>query len=149
MKTKSPATDFAPETYLPRIVALGLLAALMLLAMTGCKNATLAAARIDPAGVYTLVSVDGKRVPCNLTHEGVAMIVNSGSFIINADGSCRSLSTFAVPPHPEVHREVKATYTQNGTELTMRWNGAGMTKGQIKGDTFTMNNEGMIFSYRK
>jgi len=66
VKTKSPATDFAPETYLPRIVALGLLAVLMLLAMTGCKNATPTAARIDPAGVYTLVS--GSSPEINLSH---------------------------------------------------------------------------------
>jgi hypothetical protein len=117
--------------------------------MTGCKNETSASTAINPAGIYTLVSVDGKSVPCNLTHEGVTMIVKSGTFTINADGTCRSLSIFAVPPHPDVHRDVKATYTQNGTELTMHWEGAGMTKGQINGNTFTMNNEGMVFSYRK
>jgi hypothetical protein len=54
-----------------------------------------------------------------------------------------------VPPHPDVHREVNATYTQNGAELTMRWQRAGMTKGRINGNEFTMNNEGMIFFYRK
>jgi hypothetical protein len=61
----------------------------------------------------------------------------------------QALSTFAVPPHPDVHREVNATYTQNGAELTMRWQRAGMTKGRINGNEFTMNNEGMIFFYRK
>ena len=35
-------------------------------------------------------------------------------FIINADGTCRSISVFAVPPHPDVHREVNAAYTQAG-----------------------------------
>ena len=149
MKTQIQSTNLNLETYTPRIIALSLLAILLLLAMTGCKAAARDTASVSPAGTYTLVSVDGKNVPCNLTHEGVAMIVKSGSFTINADGTCRSLSTFAVPPHPDVHREVTATYTQKGAELTMRWKGAGMTKGNIVGDTFTMNNEGLIFSYRK
>jgi hypothetical protein len=149
MKTKHSSATISLETYASRIVALSLLALLLLFASTGCKNETRAATAINAAGVYTLVSVDGKNVPCSLTHEGVAMIVKSGSFIINTDGSCISHSVFAVPPHQDINREVKATYTQQGAELTMRWQGAGTTKGQINGDEFTMNNEGMIFSYRK
>ena len=149
MKTQLAPTNFNLETCAPRIAALSLLAVLLLLALTGCKNGTRAPANINPAGVYTLVSVDDKNVPCNVTHEGATLTVKSGVFTINPDGTCRSLSIFSVPPNPDVRREVKATYTQTGAELTMRWEGAGMTKGQINGSTFTMNNEGMIFSYRK
>ena len=149
LETRSPVAATSFETNTPRIVALILLAALVLFVLTGCRNAPRASTDINPAGVYTLVSVDGKTVPCNLTHEGVAMLVKSGSFTISADGTCRSLSTFCVPPHPDIHRKVKATYTQNGEDLTMRWERAGITKGRIDGDTFTMNNEGMIFRYRK
>jgi hypothetical protein len=148
MKTKLLSTNINLVTNTPRIAVPSLLAVLLLLMATGCKNEARPAA-INPVGTYTLVSVDGKNVPCNLTHEGVAMIVQSGTFTINADGTCRSLSTFAVPPHPDIRREVKATYTQNGAELTMQWEGAGVTKGQINGNDFTMNNEGMIFAYRK
>jgi hypothetical protein len=45
--------------------------------------------------------------------------------------------------------EVKATYTRDGQKLTMQWQGAGRTIGSVEGDTFTMNNEGMVFAYRK
>ena len=149
MKTQNQSTNLNLETYAPRILALGLLAVLVLLAVAGCKHEARPAADLNPVGVYTLISVDGKEVPCNLTHEGVSMTVKSGTFTINGDGTCRSLSTFAVPPHPDVNREVKATYTCQGSELTMRWQGAGTTKGQINGNQFIMNNEGMIFTYRK
>ena len=149
MKTKSQSTSLNLETYAPRILALSLLSILLLLLLTGCQHETRTTAPINPAGVYTLISVDGKAVPCSLTHEGTTMTVKSGTFTINGDGTCRSLSTFAVPPHPDVHRAVTATYTQQGAELTMRWERAGVTKGQVNGDQFTMNNEGMIFSYRK
>ncbi len=46
-------------------------------------------------------------------------------------------------------REVSATYTRDGSRLTMQWQGAGVTIGTIEGDTFTMDNEGQIFLYRK
>src|SRR5271154_5861782 len=110
MKTKPQSSETNLETCAPRVLALGLLA-ILLLALTGCKNQKPAAtpSEINPAGVYTLVSVDGKNLPCNLTHEGVAMMVKSGSFTINADGTCRSVSSFSVPPNPDIHREVKAT----------------------------------------
>jgi len=148
MKTKATSLPTNIETFMPRILALGLLAVLTLVAVTGCKNENPPAA-MEPTGVYTLVSVDGKNVPCSVTHEGVALTVKSGSFTLNADGTCRSLSTFAVPLNPDVSRDVKATFTRQGAELTMHWQGAGVTKGNLDGDTFTMNNEGMIFSYRK
>jgi hypothetical protein len=152
MNTKLLSANFDLKAQAPRLTALALLAAFALFALfalTGCKNESSATADINPAGDYALVSVDGKTVPCSLSHEGVAMIVKSGTFTFNSDGTCRSLSTFSVPPHPDVHREVKATYTRQGAELTMRWQGAGMTKGRLNGHEFTMNNEGMIFSYRK
>lgn len=46
-------------------------------------------------------------------------------------------------------REVNATYTQQGPNLIMEWEGAGTTEGTVEGDSFTMNNEGMIFVYKK
>ena len=44
---------------------------------------------------------------------------------------------------------MRATYTRHGSELTMQWQGAGTTVGTLTGDTFTMNNEGMMLAYQK
>ena len=74
------------------------------------------------------------------------MTIQSGSFSINADGTCSSKMSLA---GRDAAIEVKATYTQEGPKLTMKWQGAGMTIGTIEGETFTMNNEGMVFAYRK
>ena len=71
------------------------------------------------------------------------------SFVIGADGTCSSKVVFGPPSGSEVTREVKASYTQQGAKLTMKWEGAGTTTGTVEGDTFTMNNEGMIFAYRR
>ncbi len=103
----------------------------------------------DIASVYTLVSVNGAAVPMTLEHEGAKLVIRSGAFTINADGTCASKMVFVPPPGQEVTREVKATYTRQGTKLTMQWEGAGMTEGTVDGATFTMDNEGMVLAYRR
>ncbi len=150
MKTKLNPSNIELQSYTPRIVALGLLAAVLLLALAGCKgNATANSAKLDPAGVYALVSVNGKTVPCDISHEGAAMLVKSGTFIITADGACSSEITFNVANHGDMNRVVKAAWTRQGAELTMQWEGAGTTLGNVHGSHFTMTNEGMVFAYRK
>ena len=103
---------------------------------------------IDPAGVYTLITVDGSKLPTTISH-GREMKVYSGIFTINADGTCSSEIVFGPPSGDKHTRLVNATYTQKGSNLNMKWIGAGRTKGTVKDDTFTMNNEGMIFAYKK
>lgn len=124
--------------------ALALAAALF----AGCKQPPKSAS-VDPAGSYSLVSVNGKNVPCVVEHGGREMTVKSGQFIIAASGEITSKTVFALAGGTDVTREVKATYEQEGSKLTMKWKKAGTTTGALEGNTFTMNNEGMIFAYRK
>jgi hypothetical protein len=149
MKTQLNQTNLKHQSAQPRFLGLCLLSACLLLAWTGCKNEAGSNANIDPTGVYALVSVDGKSLPCSLFHEGASPTVKSGVFTITADSHCVSQITFSLPERGDMSREVKATYTRQGTELTMQWEGAGMTMGSVNGTTFTMTNEGMVFAYRK
>jgi hypothetical protein len=96
-----------------------------------------------------LLSVDGNTLPASVSHDGAALQVRSGSSTINADGTCSSKTVFVLPAGKEITREVSATYTKDGSKLTMQWEGAGQTSGTIAGDTFTMDNEGMVFVYKK
>ena len=117
---------------------------------TGCEQEAKVAADTNPVGTYTLVSVDGNKVPCAVKHEGKeGLTVKSGTFVIDADGTCSSKVTFTTPTGSDASREVKATYTQAGSKLTMKWEGAGTTTGTVEGNTFTMDNEGMIFAYQR
>ena len=116
---------------------------------TGCKQDAKVAVDTSPVGTYTLVSVDGKKVPCAVKHDGHELTVKSGTFLINADGTCSSKVTFTTPAGQDAERQVKATYTREGSKLTMKWAGAGMTAGTVEGNTFTMSNEGMSFAYKK
>lgn len=133
----------------PTILALFALAASTPGATTTCRGGEQPSSDINPTGVYRFVSVDGKTVPCNISHEGMTMSIKSGVFTIGADGTCSSLMKFSVASQEEVSRKVKATYTRKGKELTMHWEGAGTTVGKVDGNNFTMTNEGMILSYQK
>jgi hypothetical protein len=117
--------------------------------LSACKQETKVAAVPDTTGVYTLVSVNGNKVPASVSHDGTALQVRSGSFTIKAAGTCGTTTVFVPPSGKEATRDVSATYTKEGSKLTMQWQGAGMTTGTIEGNTFTMNNEGMVFVYNK
>jgi hypothetical protein len=103
----------------------------------------------DIAGSYTLVSINGKTLPFTVTHEGPGIQVTSGTFTIRPDGTCTSVVAFLVPSGQSQSREVSATYARDGSKLTMQWQGAGVTNGTVEGDTFTMENEGQLFLYRR
>lgn len=119
----------------------------MLAALAGCTTISpTETAANDTAGVYRLVAVNGSDVPTTVSHGNAKIKVHSGTFIINADGTCISKTVFG---SQKINREVKATYTQEGSTLNMQWIGAGRTEGTIEGETFTMNNEGMTFTYKK
>jgi hypothetical protein len=149
MKTEPNKSNIKLQSAMPHFLGLCFISAFLMLAWTGCKNEAGSNASIDPTGVYALVSVDGKSLPCSLSHEGAALTIKSGVFTIKADSNCSSQIIFSVPTRGDMSREVKATYTRQGAELTMQWEGAGMTMGNVNGNTFTMTNEGMVFAYRK
>jgi hypothetical protein len=158
MKTNRSSQTLKLNLLTPRFIALGLLAGvlvLMLLGLTGCQGRSdltrgeNTGVPVNFAGDYQLVSVNGKLVPCIVSHEDHEVMVKSGLFTISTNATCRSQSVFCIVGYRDVHRVVDATCTVSGTNLTMRWKGAGVTKGTIEGGTFTMNNEGMIFVYRK
>ena len=116
---------------------------------SACKPEAKVTTGGDPAGIYALATVDGNKVPASVSHDGVALQVRSGTFSIKADGTCGTKTIFVPPSGPEVTREVSATYTKEGSKLTMQWEGTGITTGTIEGNTFTMDNAGMVFVYRK
>jgi hypothetical protein len=48
-----------------------------------------------------------------------------------------------------VNRDFSGTYTQDGSRLSLQWKGAGVTTATIEGNTFTVDNEGLLFVYHK
>jgi hypothetical protein len=119
------------------------------LVMFKCKKQEMYSKGYEFAGEYILVSVNGKSVPTSISHEGATLQVLSGAFSINEDGTCKSKTVFVPPSGIEVTREVNATYTKNGSRLTMQWEGAGKTVGIIQDSSFVMDNEGMELEYKR
>jgi len=149
---RHPGCAYDPENHTKALRAIPLVCALLI--MLGGLSAQAGAESTpnptnDICGVYTLVSVDGKKLPATIEHEGASLQIRSGKFTINADGNCRSQMTFVPPSGKEATVEVTATYQRMGTKLDMQWQGAGRTTGTIEGGTFTMKNEDMLLTYRK
>ncbi len=117
--------------------------------LSGCKQEVKVAPSSDFTGSYTLVTVNGNKVPASVSHDGAGIEIRSGIFTINADGTCSSKMVFVPPSGAEATRDSSATYTREGSKLKMQWKGAGLTTGTLEGSTFTMNNEGMVFAYKK
>jgi len=103
----------------------------------------------EVAGRYALFGIDGKPVPATVEHGGAPVEVRSGTFVIGADGRCSTTTVFVPPSGREVTREAAAVYAKDGPRLTFWWHGAGTTTGTVEGTTFTMDNEGMVFVYRR
>ena len=117
--------------------------------VSGCKQRAETAEVGTAAGVYTLVTVNGNRLPTSVAHDGTQLQVRSGSFTINADGTCSTKTVFVPPSGTEATREVSATYAREGSKLTLQWKGAGQTAGTLQGKTLTMENEGMVLVYER
>lgn len=117
--------------------------------LASCSARPPSASPPDPAGTWLLESVNGMKVPCTVQHGGATVAIKSGVFVFRADRTCTSRVVFSPPAGGEVAREVQAKWTRQGSSLTMDWEGAGTNGGTLEGNTFTMNNEGMIFTYRR
>lgn len=115
----------------------------------GCSATVERSVDAAAVGTYALVSVDGASVPARVRHDGASLEVRSGNFTIGSDGTCSTTTVFVAPSGAVVTRTVDARYSCDGARLTMRWKGAGTTVGTIDGSTFTMDNEGMSFVYRR
>ena len=149
MKTYPANTNSMRNNCTARVVAPGVLALLLLCAPSSGRAQTADKAAANPAGIYLLVSVDGKTVPCTIKHEGHDMSVHSGTFTITTNGQITSVMTFSVGDKKNLRVETRATYTVKNSELTMKWQNTGTTKGRIAGQTLTMTNEGMAYVYKK
>ena len=122
-----------------------LAAALLLFACQGMPGVD----GTDVTGIYYLARVDGLAVPADVTHDGAVLHVQSGTFIISDDGTCFSRTHFVAPDGTPTMREVDADYRIDNGRLIMQWKGAGITEGTVEGDTFVMDNHGMVFEYAK
>ncbi|HTI65386.1 MAG TPA: hypothetical protein VL524_17815 [Gemmatimonadaceae bacterium] len=143
------------------------IAAPMLLGVLGCATARPAAAPVPAAssavpalslesiaGDYTLIAIDGHRLPYALTAHGdaaraEAWPVLAGTLALRPNGTFRVETTY----NSNMTGGDKSTYQFSGTcfgsegEFRMVWDGGGQTAIAVRGDTILVKNEGNAFSY--
>src|SRR5215475_14274225 len=113
--------------------------------LAGCRNQGGSNAS-SYAGTYTLATINGQKLPCTPPHEGGAPEVRAGTLTLNADGTFKSAMSYAMPSGKLASRDFSGTYTSDGPRLRLKWKGAGTTVATINGNTFTMDNEGVLFA---
>jgi len=77
------------------------------------------------------------------------MTVKSGVFIINGDGHLQQQDNLFHAGAGRCQSRGQAAYTRQGNKAHHEVGGAGTTMGNVESNTFTMDNEGMVFAYRK
>ena len=117
--------------------------------LSACSEAPKAAKTPEPAGTYSLFAINGNALPYTPPHEGGAPQVRSSVFTLNADQTFSMTMTYGDPSGNAFSRDFSGTYTLQGSVFTFQWKGAGTTTATIEGNTFTMDNEGVLFAYRK
>ena len=101
-------------------------------------------------GTYSLISIDGHPVPYAPTHEGQqAPEVVSSTLTLNSGGTFVSTMSYANASGGTMSRDFKGTYTREGSDFNLKWEGAGQTKITMDGSTLTMDNHGILFVYQK
>ena len=118
--------------------------------LTGCQDTSKPTTQASAhTGTYTLVTVDGNKVPYTPVPEGSGPQVQSGSFTLNADGSVTHATNFGQVDGKELSHDSSGTYTLDDSRLSFQWKGGGTTTATLDGNTLTLDWEGVIFVYRR
>ena len=104
---------------------------------------------LDYTGIYNLITIDGNNLPYTPSHEGNTLQVQSSTFILNTDAAFEMTMTYKRQSGEIFNQDFSGTYTLNNYTFTFHWQGAGKNTAALEGDSFTMNNEGLLFLYRK
>jgi hypothetical protein len=133
-------------------------AALLLLVAVGCSRSIARAQEpVAIPGTYMLVSIDGHAVPYAPPREPdrpadapPPPTIAASIFTVLPDSTFRMTMTYRMGP-PGAERvsegQFSGTYVREGAGYTFAWKNAGQTPVTLRGDTLTVNNEGMLFAY--
>ena len=114
-----------------KLVMMGLLA--LGLCLPACQKASSTAQPSDHTGTYTLVTINGNKLPFTPPHEGGAPEVESGSITLQADGTFTSAMSYGPPEAKIPSRDFSGTYTRDGSRFSLQWKGAGTNTATLEG----------------
>jgi len=126
-----------------------LLLLVMGLYLSACGPANKTTEVSDITGAYKLVSINGHELPYAPPHEGGAPQVLSSTLTLNPYGTFSMTMTYGTSSGGSVSRDFHGTYTREDSVLRFQWEGAGQTPATLEGNTITIDNEGIFFTYQK
>jgi len=119
------------------------------LCLSACNRAAKTARVSDHTGTYRLVTINGNDLPYTPPHEGGAPQVLSSTLTLHADGTFSMTMGYGTTPGDTVTRDFGGTYVREDSVFHFQWKGAGRTPATLEGNTLTIDNEGILFAYRK
>lgn len=101
-------------------------------------------------GTYSLMALDDRPVPTSIPEAGGQVEVLSSTLILSAGRKLRMTTTFrpsagATP----ISNELTGSYTLHGNAFTFTYSSGGRNAGTLDGDTIRMQNEGVVWLFRK
>ncbi|MEM8679628.1 MAG: hypothetical protein AAGF97_09785 [Planctomycetota bacterium] len=104
---------------------------------------------VNLTGDYTLISVEGEKLPMAILSEDQQIEVREGSLTLDADGTCRCKTIVRPPSRVDATREVTGRFTRDGSKLLMQWDDAQFTEATVMGELVMMKNHGALFTYQR
>ncbi|MEX0892869.1 MAG: hypothetical protein WEB88_11945 [Gemmatimonadota bacterium] len=111
----------------------------------------------SPAATYELVEIGGHSLPYAPRDPHAPADAPPGPEVVRAilvileDGTFRHRLTFRLPgaDADTIDRELTGTWVPEAPGYRLRWEGAGTTPATLKSDLFTIDNAGLLFSFRR
>ena len=138
-----------------RAVLTGILAAVVATAGCGALDA------MDFQGEYTLVTVNGAKLPASVPVDGSMRLVQSGTAVLNYDGSVGTVLTVREADGTSVKLESAGTFevVPSGKpvgrleqapplRIDLKWKGQGTTIAYLDGQTLTLDRGGAKYAFR-
>ena len=135
-----------------------IIAAACLLPLAACTARTPGDEAPDPrlasaAGIYVLATIDGHALPHAPTHGGhAAPEVSAATLELAPDGSFRMSMRYRMGSGAKERtgtRDFTGRARVADEAFRLKWDGAGETAARLRGDTLVLDNEGVLFAYRR
>jgi hypothetical protein len=129
----------------------------MILASAGCG----ALDAMDFQGEYTLVTVNGAKLPASVPVDGAMRLIQSGSASLNYDGSVSAVLNVRQPDGTSAKLESEGSFEvvplgkpvgrfekAPPLRIDLKWKGQGTTIAHLDGQTLTLDRGGAKYAYR-
>jgi len=102
------------------------------------------------ANTYLLRTIDDHKLPCTPRQRGQQNPeILSGTLNLYSNGTFHAAMTCKNPAGGDMESEFKGTYTGNGTEFVLKWEGAGETGATVEDNRLVVDIEGVHYLYEK